>query len=180
MLYRLQQFWLAISSRPQTEDLRPAAHILGDRLYALFGQMQPGEQAHSLKVLRRVQQHTSSKHDPLEHDLFVAALLHDCGKSRRPIKLWERVWIVLVKAILPARAKSWGQALTAIAQLPFWQQPLVVAEQHASWGAEMAARAGASDLSVRLIRCHQDKLPNQLNDIEKKLLTVLQAADNES
>lgn len=176
MLYRFQQFWLAVSSRPTTDDLQQAAQILGARLYAVFCQMQPGEQAHSLQVMRRVQQQNQT-----DRGLLAAALLHDCGKSRRPLRLWERVWIVLVKTGLPTQAKAWGrQPYTRINDLPFWQQPLIVAEQHAAWGAEMAANAGAAELTVRLIGCHQDKLPSQLTPMETNFLSVLQNADNES
>lgn len=180
MLYRIQQFWLALNSRTKEPDLLQASLILGPKMYALFQQMQTSEQAHSLQVLRRVQAQKFT-----DHDLLVAALLHDCGKSRRPLRLWERIWIVVVKVLLPVQAKTWGsQPEATLNQIPLWQQPLVVAAQHAQWGAEMAELSGAPPLSIALIRRHQDPLPahslNKSDSLENRLLAVLQAADNES
>ena len=180
MLYRIQQFWLALNSRPKEGDLLQASLILGPRLYALFQQMDASEQAHSLQVLRRVQAQKFT-----DHNLLVAALLHDCGKSRRPLHLWERIWIVMAKTIIPAQAKTWGsQPAVALKETPFWRQPLIVAAQHAHWGAEMAELAGATQLSAALIRRHQDHFPVQSfsksNNLEDSLLAALQAADNQS
>ncbi len=142
--------------------------------------MQPAEQAHSLQVMRRLQQQ-----DHADPDLLAAALLHDCGKARYPLRLWERVWIVAARAALPGKARSWGrQPYEALPGLPFWQRPLVAAENHAAWGAELAACASASSLTIALIRRHQDKLPagaaRSAASGEDGLLAALQGADNES
>jgi hypothetical protein len=108
-------------------------------------------------------------------DLLVAALLHDVGKSRYPLHLWERVLIVLVKALFPTRAKRWG------AGAPFgWRRPFVIAEQHPAWGAEMATRAGASPLTVELICKHQHPSPSESQSEVEALLQKLQAVDDES
>jgi hypothetical protein len=60
-----------------------------------------------------------------------------------------------------------------LARLPFWQQPLVVAEQHPAWGAELAAAAGGSFLAVALIRRHADKSARRQSDLEGQLLARL-------
>ena len=73
------------------------------------------------------------EHNP---DLLAAALLHDVGKSRFPLRLWERVLIVSLKAFFPDRATRWG-----VGAAKGWRRALVVAAQHPTWGAEMARQA---------------------------------------
>jgi hypothetical protein len=108
-------------------------------------------------------------------------LLHDLGKCRHFLQPWERVWIVLALAFLGHRARRWGQVVVNdLKRLPFWQLPLVVAEQHPAWGAEMVAQAGGSPLAVALIRHHQDETPNTLLASQERLLARLQAVDDNS
>lgn len=173
-LYRGRQFWQALRARPGTQDLEQVRVILGPDLFALFAALQPSEQVHSLQVLQQLQ--SQGEEHP---DLLVAALLHDVGKSRRKLRLWERAWIVLILAISRPQAHLWGSANASdLAHLPFWQQPLVVAEQHPAWGAEMVAAAGGSPLAVALIRHHADRPARRQQDFEGQLLARLQIVDD--
>jgi len=61
--------------------------------------------------------------------------------------------VVLVKNLLPGTFQRWG----ASGDILGWKRIFVVAEQHPAWGAEMAALAGASQLTVNLIRRHQER-----------------------
>jgi putative nucleotidyltransferase with HDIG domain len=142
----------------------------------LFLKLQPNEQAHSLRIYRQLYQKNST-----EKDLLVAALLHDVGKTAYPLHPWERAWIVIGKATLPSKMAEWGQA-----EPRGWKRPFVIAEQHAGWGAEMAANAGASTTSVNLIRRHQQTIHLHSShnataaSTEDQLLYRLQLLDNES
>jgi hypothetical protein len=124
--------------------------------------MTPGEQAHSLRVLERLQR--AGESDP---DLMRAALLHDAGKVRSPLSLPDRALIVLGKRFLPGRVKRWGEGEARGIQRAF-----VVAAQHPAWGAEMAAQAGATARTCDLIRRHQEEAG------EDRLLRALQEADD--
>ena len=42
-------------------------------------------------------------------DLLVAALLHDVGKLRYRMNPMERALVVLVKAVAPDQAQTWGE-----------------------------------------------------------------------
>lgn len=173
LLYRARQLWLAWRAVPNDGDLELARGALSPALMALFMGMQPGEQAHSLHIFHRLRR--SGVTHP---DLLAAALLHDVGKSLHPLRLWERVLIVLGKAAFPGKVRLWGQASPG-----GWQRAFVVAEQHPAWGAEMAARAGASPLAAALIRRHQDSLspgPAAVESLEYRLLYHLQLLDDES
>jgi hypothetical protein len=170
ILYRSRQFWQALSASPAPEELALARTYLSPPLLAIFNQMDPSEQTHSLRIARQLIE--QGKTHP---DLLAAALLHDSGKSHHPLRIWERVMIVLGKALLPAQAKQWGHG-----RLDSWKRAFVVAEQHSEWGAQMAAEAGASSLTVALIRCHQRPLDRPAASLEDRLLLRLQELDNES
>jgi hypothetical protein len=94
--------------------------------------------------------------------------------------LWERVLIVLVKAAAPHLAHRWGRMWNENQPLPAWRRPFVVATHHPAWSAEMAAQAGASPLTLALIRRHQDPAPGLSAGLEDELLARLQAVDDQS
>jgi hypothetical protein len=166
--YRARQFFLALRAKPGPQGLLEAQKHLTPRQMALFERMQPGEQAHSLAVL-----HKLTFQGETDSDLLAAALLHDVGKTRSPLNVWERIWIVLVKKFAPARLALGGDV-----PLRGWQRPLVVAALHPAWGAAMASEAGCSPVTVTLIRQHQN--PISPADPLFTLLHKLQAADDEA
>jgi hypothetical protein len=168
LAYRLRQFQRAWRSTPSAAELHQARQLLGPNLWPLFQQMQPGEQAHSLDVLRKVAARGIT--DP---DLLIAALLHDVGKTRSPLTVWDRSWIVLAKKLLPQAVKTWGEGTPTGLRRIF-----VVAEQHPAWGAELAAAAGATPRCVAIIRHHQSP-PDPTSPLAEPL-RILQAADDES
>ena len=172
VIYRTRQFWLAWRTQSLTEaELAPARAALTTEQMQLFTRLQPSEQIHALRVLQTVQQQGES--DP---DLQTAALLHDIGKARAPLKLWERVLIVLGKVFFPKRVEIWGNG-----QPEGWARPFVIAEQHPTWGGEMASEVGASPLVVSLIRRHQS--PDKFQPIsqhEDRLLGILRKADHQN
>lgn len=186
ILYRTRQLWQILRLAPTQSELEGARSVLAPALFEIFTRMSPGEQSHSLRVYSRLVENGED-----HPDLMAAALLHDCGKTLYPLKLWERAWIVIGKALLPRLSLNWSQGeLHELQRLAFWKRPFVVAERHPGWGADLASRAGASKQAVALIRRHQEKQPakaEHLNPpivepsyIEDSLLHKLQVADNES
>lgn len=179
--YRTRQFWLALGATPGPLDLEEARAVLNPLQFELFSQLQPGEQVHSLHVMRKLVAQGQA-----HPDLLTAALLHDVGKSRLRLRLWERVLVVLGKTFFPGQVKQWGslavdeQEILSGASRLSWRRAFVIAEQHAEWGAQMAARAGSSPLVVDLIRRHQDPVQNQVDSFEDDLLCQLQSVDDES
>ena len=170
--YRTQQFWNTLRSNPGPEDLELARNLLTPAQMDLFFRMQTSEQMHSIAVMKRLRSEkdiTSSEHD---RSLLEAALLHDVGKSRYPLRIWERVIIVLSKGILPGKVSEWGSG-----EPSGWQRVFVISEQHPEWSAQMAEEVGTSPLAIELIRQHQNH--NALNtvSIEGRLLERLQLAD---
>jgi hypothetical protein len=172
ILYRVRQFWDALRRKPlTTEELAPTLSVLTEKQMALFTRLQPSEQTHALRVLR-----TLLEKGETHPDLMTAALLHDIGKSCHPLRLWERVVIVLGKKLFPERLQSWGRG-----EPRGWARPFVVASEHPLWGAELSQKAGTSPLVVHLIRAHQNELPpKEFSTLENQLLSLLQEADRQN
>ena len=171
--YRVSQFIKAFYTHPTALQLDQARNVLGLALMRLFLQMQPSEQVHSLSIYEQFI--ADGERDP---DLLTAALLHDVGKTRVPLHIWEKVIIVMARRLFLDRVREWGQG-----QPHGWKRPFVVAEQHAAWGAEMAAAAGASDVAVGIIRRHHQRsfsLPETDQPPEEIMLLQLQTLDEES
>jgi putative nucleotidyltransferase with HDIG domain len=176
ILYRVRQFWQVLTADSNSQNLDQARQVLSSGQMDLFMRLQPGERAHSLQILQQlcVQGEENS-------DLLIAALLHDIGKSVHPLRLRERVVIVIAKTLFPNRIRAWGQG-----EPERWRRPFVIAEQHGTWGAEMAAQAGVSALTASIIRRHHDLFePNGSREVlnhplsdEEQLILKLQALDN--
>ena len=169
--YRIGQFWQAIRAEPlSTTAVADIATILTPAEQELFWQFDVGEQQHSYQVLQTLRQagHT-------QPDLLAAALLHDIGKTRMPLTVWDRSLIVVGQTLWPKKVVEWGYG-----EGRGWQRPFLVKAQHPAWGADMATAVGSRPLTINLIRRHQDPLPPQPQTKEDKLLAHLQWADNQN
>ena len=169
--YRLWQFWQIVTAVPLNSAAREeVAAILSASEMSLFDRFALNDQWHSYRVMKMLQ---AAGHN--EPDLLVAALLHDVGKTRLPLSIWERSLIVLASIFLPRQTAVWGQG-----EATGWQRPFVVKMQHPSWSAEMAAAAGSTPQAVRLMQRHQDPIPPDDDSEEARLLRVLQWADDQN
>lgn len=150
MFYRVRQFYDGLFPRISSKDLQLVHSYLSGALLHLFQTQSPADQRHALDVAIDLLQKHDSLSPSQERSLIQAALLHDCGKIRYPIKIWQRVYIVL-SAKLPQPAQEFLQGLTKYRSLSF---PLILAQQHPQWGATLAAEAGLSKEAVELILNH--------------------------
>ena len=169
--YRVRQFVHAAGSwiRSDDADTVVAAHYLPPEAVKLFQAMSRYDRQHALKVLQALegQGHT-------ERDLLAAALLHDAGKTvtqEGRVRLWHRVAVVLMHV-------AWPNLLERLAKggQQGWRRPFYVHLTHGAIGAEAAEQAGCSQVTVDLIRRHEDA-PGQTHD---PLLAALKAADSEN
>jgi hypothetical protein len=101
---------------------------------------------------------------------LAAALLHDIGKVLYPLSIFDRMVIVLGERFFPRRVRQWSVGKPSRLRRPF-----IVAAHHPDWGANLAAKAGASSRTVDLIRHHQE-----IPSVDDPLLTALQSADDEN
>lgn len=169
-MYRVQQGLHALLafSRPVDEAL--AKQYLSPAQMTLFQSMQRSEQLHSLNVLRSV----LAQAPETPHALAVAALLHDVGKSRYPLAVWQKTFAVLVRAANGSLAKrlSDGDARNILVR------PFVVSAHHPAWSAEMLRPTNPSETALWLVEHHADDLHLWDDHADVALLKRLKAADD--
>jgi hypothetical protein len=145
--------------------------VLSDRQQALFLTQNEAGQQHGYRVMKTL---VEAGHD--QNDLLTAALLHDVGKYRYHYSWLDRVKVVLTQRFAPGLAKKWSQALPN-----WWTRAYVIKKAHPDGGAESLAAAGGSDLSVALVRRHQETpLASGEDSEENRLLVLLQWADDQN
>ncbi len=169
-LYRIQQGVRALFAFAQTPDYALSDTYLTQKQRELLLRLNRGEQLHSLRVLRDVlAQETNTP-----HDLAVAALLHDCGKSLYPMAIWQKTLAVLARKFMPGTYVQWSNddPKKAISRGP------VVAECHPAWGAKLVAETEASERVLWLIAHHADEVSNWHGHPHCDLLKRLQLADD--
>jgi hypothetical protein len=114
---------------------------------ALFDGMAVADQRHGLDVVADLRRHGVDdlrRHGVDDHDLLLAGLLHDCGKSRR-IRLVHRVaWSLGVR--------YGGWILASASLLPTFRAGLAALRDHAERSAVLMAAAGCSARAVELVR----------------------------
>lgn len=179
--HRIRQFFsVAGATLAPVDEPYVIAKLAGQAdpgtLLRLYRTLTRAEQHHGIEVCRALER--AGQVDP---DLYVAALLHDVGKTICPPRLWERVLVVLVEALCPRYARDWGcvAADEGATVARGWGRGFIVRRNHARWGAKMVAEAGASPRAVALIHHHHDALPVDVatGSLDADLLTALQAAD---
>lgn len=168
-VYRLRQGLRALFAFTQTVDYALAAQYLAPPLLAIFRQMRRSEQLHSLRVLRALLDEGN-----VSSALATAALLHDVGKSRYPMSLWQRSIPVLVKKLSPRLL----QRLSKGDGGGRWRRGFVVYVQHPAWSADLIAANGGSDDAAWLARHHADDVAAWQAHRLRADLARLQRADD--
>ncbi|NDJ59501.1 MAG: HD domain-containing protein [Chloroflexi bacterium] len=166
---RMRQGVRALIAFAQPVDHELAAAYLTPALFARFRLMRRSEKLHSLNVLRAI-----LAEGPAPHDLEVAALLHDVGKTRYPLVLWQRMAPVIVGVIAPGLVQRWS----CRDPRRWWWRPYVVYVHHPAWSAELIAAAGANPDAIWLVEHHQDDARRWRDHRLYPLLVRLQHADD--
>jgi hypothetical protein len=157
--HRIRQFLGAIRPRVSEQQRREAYAHLNQAQRRLFESMTIGDQQHGLAVYRRVRA-ASPEEDP---NLFVAALLHDCGKGH--VRLWHRVANVILGRLPGARDRL------AMEGDAGWRGALWRLLHHPRLGAELVTTTGADPDVVRMIEEQEAPAPDAR-------LSLLKAADD--
>jgi putative nucleotidyltransferase with HDIG domain len=176
LLYRVRQFWRTIFVKTDPLELERGLTLLNAGQAVLFLQLQTSEKVHALAMVNKLIEQGDN-----QPDLLVAAMLHDVGKLRYHLNPFERAIIVLVREVKPELLQKWGNLPSGgYDSLPSWRKPVVLAEMHAGWGAEMAQKCGVSSFTETLIREHHHQHVGSISDMENGLLQKLWIVDNDS
>jgi len=167
---RVQQGIRALLAFATPVDLDLAQQYLSSEEFSVFLKMARAEQLHSLNVLRDV----LAESDNIPNALAVAALLHDVGKSRYHLAVWQKTTSVLVKAFLPSLA----QRIASGATVRFWNAPFIVRAKHPRWSADILRDCGSDEVAIWLAEHHQE--PSEQHQVHPyyDLLCRLQTADD--
>ena len=157
MLHRVRQVREA-SLPPSADDLALAREVLADGLLALFHRQEARDQRHSANSARWL---LERGHDD-DHDLLVAALLHDAGKGAQRTR--DRVAHVLTE---------WLPDTLVVAEHSRFEMRRALARSraHSEIGADLLVAAGASPRVVELTRLHHRPAGRDA------MLALLQRAD---
>ena len=156
-LYRSRQVVHALLPRIDASDLAFARSLLTDRERDLFDAMERRDQRHAVAVLTKVRVHTE------DHDVLIAALLHDCGKGAVP------VWLRILKVVSPGMLTRLAHA----DESKGWRYAAYRLDTHEHIGERMAREAGVAEGAVRLIA-------GQATPEDAWRVAILEAADDES
>lgn len=162
-MHRVAQGVTHLRARVAPHEEEFARRALPDGAWPLFASMPVADRRHALDVADRL---VAQGHD--SPDVLAAALLHDAAKGRR-MRLWHRVAGVLLEALAPGLLRR-----LASPEPSSWRHPFWLYLHHAPMSAELAAGAGCSPATARLIR----GLPAGAS--EAQLLRALRAADDAS
>lgn len=165
MFYRIKQFCRAVFPFLPTQEKVWLKTILSPSALELFFRQSKVEQRHAVDVARTIRQGRLDLTTEELNTLLTAALLHDCGKSLIPLRLWQRVAIVLLSPF------SLGPKNKIAGQFPLLAQAMELADQHAVWGGKLAFAAGLPPEICNLIiyhHCPNHKLGYLLHEADEQ------------
>ncbi|MBN1265696.1 MAG: HD domain-containing protein [Anaerolineales bacterium] len=167
---RVRQFFHALAAPLVPTDFILIEQVLKPELRELFLRMAPAERNHSIQVYQ-----TLTEQGHRDKDLLAAALLHDVGKIQFPVRLYERVLIVLLTPLMrKLDKKPVKDRQSRLMNL------MRAAAEHPQWGADLVQQAGGSEELAWLVRLHHDKLQHPPQNEKEQQLLALQAADRKN
>jgi hypothetical protein len=169
ILYRFRQFFGGVFARVSHEERREADVVLNPAAREWFHSLPRDLQWHGVRVMHDLRRAGIDR-----ADVLAAALLHDAGKAEGPNGPPVRAFLVLLRHLSPAwyRRRQWldyraARGLDRVAAIA-WQHPQIAAEK--------AAACGCDQVTIDLIRRHQDTARSQ----DDALLQLFQRVDDQN
>lgn len=173
LLYRPQQFLQGLFASYSGADDEYVKAFLSPELKKLFDRLPNFEKKHSVKVSRLMLAGEITGFDKKE--LARLGLLHDIGKVARPNSLLLKVWLTVLRKILPPvynLLSEWGSR-------GGFFYPVYVNRYHGKIGRELLSAFALPDWFLLAVERHDPY--NDYNDEKKAaaspLLVLLRQAD---
>ena len=170
ILHRLDQGLRASLAFAVSPDLGMAQMYLTRSEFAAFKRMSRADQLHSLNVLRAALK--AQPNAPVA--LAAAALLHDVGKSRCHLAVWQKTLAVVLRRLAPGLSHR----LSRSKSLNGWRAPFVVQQRHPNWSAEILEDCGSDTSIIWLAENHHANAELYRGHEHYAHLKALQAADS--
>ncbi|NLM21118.1 MAG: hypothetical protein GX207_05145 [Peptococcaceae bacterium] len=152
MLYRFCQFFNAACPRIDAKEYLWVRKVLSEKEYRLFLQQALPDRRHALDVAREIEDNSENItkiHGKTGYrNLLHAALLHDCGKSVAPLRIWQRILMVIINALPALYIQKLSSGSTILSQT------ITLHQQHPRQGKQLAALAGCDEQVLSLIENH--------------------------
>jgi len=164
-ILRISQGLTALLPHPEPDEDCFTQHWLTEEQQVAFQELPNHDRGHLVRVAR-----TLKARAPGHHDLIVAGLLHDLGKTngRQTVRLCDRTAKVILERLSPSLLR-W----LARPDPSRWRAGIVLAVHHPAIGAMRAGQLGCSDRVVWLIKHHEDSM---IDDPELRLLADVDEA----
>lgn len=168
-IYRLKQFWFALSATMKEEDKLFVYQNLNVREAAVFFTLPDYEQKHSVVVAHKMAELAHGIQNIDQRKIARLGLLHDIGKVGARLSIFDKSLLVIMRRILPPIYDSlarWGSGSRAF----FYLKKFYVHKHHGEEGARLLAKIGEAQDLVDEIRRHDG--PISEHDVYLKILDL--------
>lgn len=158
IFYRVKQFYWALTSDINEQDIKFIKNILNIEELKLFSRLSINEQKHCVKVAYDVKCICNNKQGIIDEKLLLkAALLHDIGKIHKKLNLIDKSIIVLLDKISKGRLRKFSK-----------KSKINVYYNHGKIGVDILKRFEYNKKLFYLIENHHNNVEN--NTLELKIL----------
>jgi putative nucleotidyltransferase with HDIG domain len=164
--YRIKQFIWGFTSLFKDIDYEYISKFLNDDEIKVFNKLKHNDKHHCIRVCKdSIKMRKELNIDVDVYKLGKAALLHDVGKSIRPLSLMEKSMVVLLDKTTKGKIKKYDN----IKQIDIYYN-------HPKIGQEILKKFNYDKEFLQVVRYHHNKNKIKDNDI----LNIISACDDKN
>jgi len=169
ILYRLKQFWFAVTSTMSEEDRNLVRQYLNIKEAALFFSLPEFEQKHGVVVAKKMRDEGKGIRGIDERKLIRVGLLHDIGKAAVRLSILDKSILVVLHKFASPVYDHLAKLGEGEKSLGFFRK-FYVHKHHGPIGAELLSKIGESRDIVEEVKSHDR--PCSSHDIYMRLLDL--------